>query len=320
MTETHTMTTGAFEATPNRSKANFDGVYNGLDPREYFRVLGGLNYVIPDLAKDVFRSIIYRRGEELRRPVKVLDLGCSYGINSALIRYPIDIQRLADRYGNPAMAELDAAQVASLDACYFRSWPAQTTARFVGLDRSTAAVSYAQQAGLLNGGISSNFEEVAPSKEEARLLQGTDIIISTGAVGYITERTFRQILDCQTDGSRPTIASFVLRMFPYNAVASELARFGLVTEKLNGVTFVQRRFNSMSEYEATAAHLKRLGIETRGKESEGLLHAELYVSRPPEAVAAVPLVDLVSVTSGASRKYGRCYREPASSEMNAFDN
>lgn len=302
--------------SPNETKANFNRVYNGPDPREYFRQLSGLDYVIPDLAKEIFRRLVRHRETDLGRPVKVLDVGCSYGINAALIRYPIDIQRLADRYGNPAVLTLDTKEVAALDTHYFQSWPRLSTAEFIGLDSSAAAISYAQSVGLLNGGLFSNFEEAAPNDEEARQLRGTDIIISTGAVGYITERTFRKILDCQR-GPPPLVASFVLRMFPYEAIASELSHFGLATEKLEGVTFVQRRFNSMDEFEATNAHLKHLGIDTRGKEADGLLHAELYISRPAKEARETPLADLVSVTSGGSRKYGRRYRKGARAEARA---
>ncbi len=46
-----------------------------------------------------------------------------------------------------------------------------------------------------------------------------------------------------------------------------------------------------------------------GKEADGLLHAELFVSRPAESVEALPLGDLISVTRGADRKYGRRYAQ-----------
>jgi hypothetical protein len=74
---------------------------------------------------------------------------------------------------------------------------------------------------------------------------------------------------------------------------------------------VQRRFSSGNEFEATIDALRRQGIDPAGKESDGLLHAELYVSRPQEAIDARPLADLISVTSGAGRRYGRRFVEAA---------
>jgi hypothetical protein len=94
-------------------------------------------------------------------------------------------------------------------------------------------------------------------------------------------------------------------MFPYDRIAETLAGFGLVTEKLEGVTFVQRRFHSAQEYDQTIGSLKAQGIEASGKEAEGLFHAELYVSRPSRDVEQQPLHEIVSITSGAQRRYGR---------------
>jgi hypothetical protein len=138
-----------------------------------------------------------------------------------------------------------------------------------------------------------------------------DVIITTGCVGYTTERTFEAILRERGDAPPPWVVAFVLRMFPYDAIAAELGRFGLVTEKLDGVTFVQRRFHSESECANTLEALRTRGIDPAGKESDGLFHAELFVSRPADAVRRVPLSDLVSVTRGASGSYGRRYRRVA---------
>lgn len=109
----------------------------------------------------------------------------------------------------------------------------------------------------------------------------------------------------------PWVANFVLRMYDYGEVASTLSGFGLVTEKVPGVTFVQRRFSSRDEFEGTMEALRRQGIDPAGKESEGLLHAELYISRPQEAIDRVPLAELMSVTSGEGRRYGRRFVEAA---------
>jgi hypothetical protein len=54
--------------------------------------------------------------------------------------------------------------------------------------------------------------------------------------------------------------------------------------------------------------LEALGIDPEGKESNGLFHAEFFLSRPEEHVAEYPLSDLVSVVQGASRSFGRRFR------------
>jgi SAM-dependent methyltransferase len=296
------VTTDKFDSL-NQNKANFDAIYRKPDPRDYYRVLCGLDYVIPDLARATFRTLAARAQKEAGHRIKILDLGCSYGINSALIRYPLDMLRLAERYAGAAMRDVDSGTLASLDESYFRSWPLQTDATFVGLDTSREAVDYAVDAGILEAAVATNLESDPLTPADARAVSGLGLIVSTGCVGYVTERTFGRILEQQKRDAMPWVANFVLRMFPYDDIASELERFGLITEKLEGVTFVQRRFHSQEEQDATLESLRRRGIDPAGKESEGVYHAELYVSRPKASIARARLSDIVSVTSGADRHY-----------------
>jgi hypothetical protein len=290
-------------------KTSFDTIYQAPDPREYFRVLVGLDYIIPDLAKGVFRSLIEDFDEPSGRLPRVVDVGSSYGINSAVIDHPVDIQRLARRYAQPEIYSLAPEALRVLDRHYFASWPRLSGARFVGVDTSAAAVSYAQAVGLLDGAVTTNLELSDPSPAEQELLRETDLIISTGCVGYVTERTFRRLLDCQGADHPPVVASFVLRMYSYDGIEAELSRAGLVTEKLDGVTFVQRRFSSITEFESSLARLESMGIDPTGKEADGLLHSELFISRPEEDVRKRPLGGLVSITSGENQTRGRRFRQ-----------
>lgn len=292
----------------NSTKANFDAIYTNPDPREYYRVLGGLDYVIPDLAKTPFRAIAKALRDIRKQRLKIADIGCSYGINAALLRYPLDIQRLASRYVRREMQSIDPGTLVELDKNYFRSWPLQNDDMFIGIDTAKEAIRYALHAGLIDGAVTTNLEEADPTPEEVPLLRGLNLIISTGCVGYTTENTLRRILRLHRSGSPPPwVANLVLRMFPYEKIAEELSSFDLVTEKLEGVTFVQRRFHSREEYESTIGALEKRGIDPAGKEADGLFHAELYVSRPRKEAEQCRLSDLISVTSGAGRRYGRRY-------------
>lgn len=289
-------------------KTNFETVYSAPDPREYFRVLVGLGYVIPDLAKGVFRSLINRFDKPSGEFPKVVDVGSSYGINSAVIDYPVDIGRLARRYAQPEVYSLAPETLRVLDRNYFASWPRLSGVHFVGVDTSLPAVSYAQAVGLLDAAVTTNLEQSDPSPDEKDLLRGADLIISTGCVGYVTAQTFRRVLACQRGGLPPVVASFVLRMYPYAEIEAELSLAGLVTEKLDGITFVQRRISSTNELECTLARLESMGIDPAGKEEDGLLHAELFVSRPVEDVRERSLGELVSITNGANQARGRRFQ------------
>ncbi len=291
----------------NSIKANFDAIYSQPDPREYYRVLCGLDYVIPELARTPFAALMTALRRQHGTKLRIADIGCSYGINAALLRFPLDIQRLSGRYATSEMQALDSPALAGLDRNYFRSWPARHRDSFIGVDTSLPATSYALKSGLIEAAVTTNMEEADPSPAEAASLAGLNLIISTGCVGYVTGKTLDRILAQQRGGQMPWVANLVLRIFPYGDIAATLAQRGLVTEKLEGITFVQRRFHSEEEYGETLRSLRKLGISSEGKEAEGLLHAELYVSRPEKDVMAMPLQELVSITSGAGRRYGRRY-------------
>jgi hypothetical protein len=105
----------------------------------------------------------------------------------------------------------------------------------------------------------------------------------------------------------PWVISFVLRMFPYDPLAALFAERGLVTERLQGATFVQRRFRDVNEFESTITTLEEQGIDTAGFESEGLFQADLFLSRPEADAQIAPLEELVTVTSGRNRTVGPRY-------------
>jgi SAM-dependent methyltransferase len=301
-----TMTNGSFACAPNGNKACFDNIYTEPDPREYYRVLGGLNYVIPDLAKDIFRQLIAALEQLRGRPIKVLDLGCSYGNNAALIRFPLDFARLQQRYLDLQNRDISASELVSLDRHFFQSWPSQELT-IVGCDISRPAVAYARSVGLIDDGITQDLEQEPLTQASKDALQGVDLIISTGAIGYVTERTLSRLLR-GIGGPAPWLASFVLRMFPYDTISSLLDEHGHITEKLSGVTFVQRRFQSEHEFLSVLTRLGELGIDCRNKETEGLFHSEFFLSRPQEDCAEIPIEELASVSSGICLPYGRRFR------------
>ena len=292
-------------ATLNASKANFDNIYDQPDPRAYFSVLGALDYMIPDVAEPIIRQILAARYKRTGTHATVLDLGCSYGINAAVHRFPLSVRVLRRRYANPEMAALGADDLARLDRNYYASWPQIGAARFIGLDVSAPAVRYAVAVGLLEAGVVANFERAEPRPQDRLSLRQVDVVLSTGCVGYVTERTFKSILDCAAEP--PWVVSFVLRMFPYERIAAELGKRGLVTEKLAGATFVQRRFRDVKEFTDCLTALEKLNIDTRGLEAEGRFQAELFLSRPRADVEAAPLAKIVTVVSGRNRTIGTRY-------------
>jgi len=61
------------------------------------------------------------------------------------------------------------------------------------------------------------------------------------------------------------------------------------------------------EFERSLNSLKQRGIDTSGFEADGLFQAELFLSRPEADAKALPLDDIVTVTSGRFRNVGPRY-------------
>lgn len=284
----------------NENKADFDTIYIQPDPRQYFTVLGGLDYMIPDLAAPVMRQLMGARSALRGDNPTVLDVGCSYGVNAAVNRRPLSFGDLHRRYARREMMPLTPDQLRVLDRMFLAGWPEMDASRWLGLDISAPALDYAHAVGLIEQGIVADLETNALTDDQRAVVSQADMILSTGAVGYVTETTLGQIVDAAAD-RKPWVVSFVLRMFPYDRIAEAMAERGLVTEKLAGATFVQRRFRDTAEFQQTLAALTTMELDITGLEADGLLQAELYVSRPEADIRVAPLDEVVTVASGRGR-------------------
>jgi SAM-dependent methyltransferase len=305
----------------NESKADFSDLYTSKDPRNYFKYLGQLDYIIPHLAQPIFSQLIRARQETQSEPVTVLDIGCSYAINGALMKYAVDYEALRQRYTAPPLQSLASEEMLDLDRHFYQAWPKNPGVKVIGLDVSENAVRYAEDCGILDHGLAVDLESRDPTPEEAKILSEVDIIVSTGCVGYVTSKTFQRVAKLARQGRAPWAANFVLRMFPFDNIAATLSEYGLVTERYEGATFVQRRFANREEMESAIRAVEALGYDTDGHETEGLYHSELFVSRPAEEIARRPIQELVTVVSGANKlwsvganvlgSYGQAVRKTA---------
>ena len=284
----------------NQAKVDFSDLYTSNDPRNYFKHLGQLDYIIPHLAQPVFQQLIRARQETQDKPVTVLDVGCSYGLNGALMKYALDYEALRQRYTAPALQPLGSDEMLALDRNFYRAWPSNDV-RVIGLDISENAVRYGEASGMLDRGLAIDLESREPTVEEAALLAGVDIIVSTGCIGYVSAKTFERVLKAIRPGHAPWVASFVLRMFPFDDIATTLRKYGLVTERYEGATFVQRRFADREEMEGAIRAVEMRGLDSDGFETEGCYHAELFLSRPQAEIARHPLPKLVNVVRGTDK-------------------
>ncbi|PXX59235.1 hypothetical protein DFR70_112152 [Nocardia tenerifensis] len=257
-------------------KASFDDIYDRPDPRDYYARMSDLDYRIPELAKPVFQQQIreYRASARVAAPT-VLDIGCSYGVNAALLRLDTTMRELAEHYRAGAG---DRAALVARDRAALAAGNDLGDVRFLGMDASAPALAYAAEAGLLHDTVHADLESGEPTEEQRELLASADLIISTGCVGYVTEKTLARVATAHPR-RRPWMAHFVLRMFDFEPIAAELAALGYRTERAPGL-FEQRRFASATEQEQVLNTLSAKGIDTTDRETEGWLYAGLYLSRP----------------------------------------
>lgn len=273
-------------------KIDLHPVYNRPDPRAYYQTLQRLDYWIPAAAEPLFRRVIdLFRETRRRRRATLVDVGSSYGVNAAILKHGFCLADLFRLYGGGATAGLPTRDLIARDRSLFNG-EGDPDLVAIGLDAAPKAIAYASEAGILDAGLAVDFETRPPSQRESAQLAPADLIISTGAIGYVGGPTFSRILDAAR--RRPWFALFALRMFPFDEVATVLRARDYAILKLGGRTFRQRRFANRKERTEVIARLGALGIDPEGKESEGWLHAEFFLARPAEDAGYVPSAGLVA--------------------------
>ena len=262
----------------NEYKADFTSSYNEKMPHKYFVTMQSLEYQIPENAQPNIEFLIEYIKKKRPGIVSILDLGCSYGVLSALIQFRIPLKVLYERYKSISMRDMSYES----ESRWYASQSRRTDLTFYGIDISENAIDFATSVGLLADGVATNLEDDSNTPDQlSRLPQDLDLIISTGCVGYITDTTFKKVLKHVAGGRPPIIASFVIRLFDYSRIKAEMSKHGFRTFKLPETTFIQRRFKDTKEQSQILSLLKSDDIsqkESEPPESDGFYHAELFVS------------------------------------------
>ncbi|MDP6646436.1 MAG: class I SAM-dependent methyltransferase [Rhodospirillales bacterium] len=290
------MNSGANFSGINEAKADMGSIYDRPDPRAYFNTLETLDYSIPSNAKPLFQKLISQlRRQRSHDEICVLDLGCSYGVNAALLKHDVSMDDLYEHWTQVEMKNATSDEVIQNDQQYFEELGDPENLKVIGVDQAENAVAFAEEIGLVDEGLPLNLEQESLPPEARQNLEPVDLMISTGCVGYVTEKSFEQLMPMVTEYQPAWIANFVLRMFPYNRIENTLRRWGYETEKLTDHFFRQRRFASAEEQNQVMEQLESQDVDPTGLEADGHFVAEFYLSRPAAEVRELPLQRLLAV-------------------------
>lgn len=287
------MSTNATFDNINEAKVEMGHIYDQEDPIAYFRELNKLGYVIPSRAQPIFQKLISQLQTADDPTVNVLDIGCSYGVNAALLKYDLSMPELYDHWGQ-AGANAAPDDIATYNRSFLDTLTKNDDLSVVGLDVAECALAFAEKVGLLDEAYAVNLETEKLPEAAKEHLAPIDLVISTGCVGYVTEQSFERLMPSITQGHSAWMANFVLRMFSFDAIDKSLQEWGYVTEKLEGETFLQRNFATDQEQEQIIDQLRMRGIDPTGQEAEGQLVAEFYLSRPAADAAEFPIESLLA--------------------------
>ena len=81
----------------NSVKASFDAGYIAPTPHQYFHNMSAVDYRMGEYMNP-FLAALVEASALPQRPVRVLDLGCSYGVSGALLKTDCSYQGLVDLF------------------------------------------------------------------------------------------------------------------------------------------------------------------------------------------------------------------------------
>jgi SAM-dependent methyltransferase len=251
-------------------KYDFTDEYSQSTPDLLLRRLGLLTYVAPAVMAWIFGALQKSLGRAFKG--NILDVGCSYGINSMALGKGLtlaNVYRLADTNG--------------LSVNSLRAMPWLTPdIRVIGHDVSSEALTFAEEAELIDRRIDADLEVRGLSDEEQRLVGEVDLVISSGAIGYVSEHSFGQLI--RSTGDRPLSGiATCAEWYDMDGIVHAMEAEGLGAVVHTDITFPQRRVSDPTEAEWIDG--QRSGSGRYVKDSQWLTCHPLVFGRNPAFVS-----------------------------------
>ena len=251
-------------------KTDFTDIYTQDSPYRYLKEMDRLEYSISDSTKSLYNSIIEQLEETLSRPINVLDLGSSYGINSSLMKYNLTMSELNNFFLNgtePTKKEIKQ---------FYEECTSNDNMNFYQIDISEEALKFSEEMDLCERGMNVNLE--AKKLDSLESLPKMDVVIATGCIGYIKNKQSNSI-ESEKEYVAPIFAFSVLRMFDMDDIEEvfEMYDYSIVKSDIKPIR--QRSFSDPQEKTQTISLLHGMKINTKKYEDDGNFYADFYIAR-----------------------------------------
>jgi hypothetical protein len=261
-------------------KKDFTNIYTQKFPNSYLKEMKRLEYRIPDKTKPLYLSIAKQLYNKLFKKINIIDIGSSYGINSALMKYDLTMSDLDDFFLREEPSIEQSRQ-------FFDKLPSDDSLDFYQIDISEPALKFSENVQLCKKGICVNLENGNPSIQN---LPEVDMVIATGCIGYIGYKAFANIFELikkqksqknqEKSKKSPVFAFSVLRIFDMEKIEKTFNHYGFSLVKTDLRPIRQRRFSDSEEKNKTISLLHKNGIETKQLEDDGHFYADFYIASP----------------------------------------
>ena len=263
-------------------KTNFTDIYTQNSPYEYLKEMDRLEYSISDSTKLLYNSIIKQIEKTVSRPINILDLGSSYGINSSLMKYDLTMLEL----NNFFLSGSDPTKKETRQ--FYEECKNNDNMNFYQIDISKEALKFSEEMNLCVRGMNVDLEDEKINLLE--LLPKIDVVIATGCVGYIGYNAFLNLLKViknrqinskkfKKEYSAPIFAFSVLRMFDMSDIKEvfEMYNYSIVKSDIKPIH--QRNFSDVKEKKQTISILHEMKVDTKKYEDEGNFYADFYIAK-----------------------------------------
>ncbi len=132
-------------------KKDFTNIYTQKFPNAYLKEMKRLDYRIPNKTKPLYLSIAKQLYKKLSKKINIIDIGSSYGINSALMKYNLTMSDLDDFF-------LEQEPSIEQSKQFFENLSPDDTLDFYQIDISQPALKFSENTGLCKKGICVNLE------------------------------------------------------------------------------------------------------------------------------------------------------------------